>query len=256
MLIPTNYTFYADVVFFTVIAIVIWRSVFQTFNKEMTKRKKKQDGALFSASIRTVRIIDDLRSLSKILPFSDMLHAVLLGRKLKALAYLSSKKPLVYKSIWEDSRLAYQEHRGSVADTAPPLTLFKSDEGIEKMLAGSSKLLNFLKSELKRNPSHPEWVSAEFKRMTEIAVTLKVHQLLAYSKKAANLGKQGTAKQSLKEAKEILLKFPSNLELNGLREDVNYSLLKYNIPIVEPPPHQLFVSEDGLERMFGEKRGW
>lgn len=253
---PVQHTFYIDVAIFTIVTIAVFKSVVPIFKNERAQRRKTRDAALLSASIRTVRIINDLLSLSKILPFSEMLYAVLLGRKLKALAYLSSKKPRAYQSTWEASRLAYYEHRGSVTDIVPPLTLINNDERIETMLSGASKLINFLKSEMKRNPSHPEWVKAEHKRMTEIAVTLKIHQLLTYSKRAAVLGKPGTAKQSLKEAKEILLKYPHSLELKGLREDVNYLLMKYNIPVVELPTPQKPLSEDGLERMFGEKQGW
>lgn len=242
--------------------LLFWTAILPVFKN--TKKEQQQQG--LQASLRrhaqTAQKMEGLLRSSSLLPMTDMLCAIILGRKLRSLAVLKDHRVSGSMEAWEDARRRYHDHRGLITSAPPPLLLPTQEPRRRSMQQAANQLLTFLKSELASNPHHPEWVRAEIQRITEIDIELSVDADLHQARNAITVGREGSARQFLTKARDTLMRHPHAAELQGLREDVITMLNRYNISHHIPAPKLLEQkvplenTGDGLDRMFGEKQGW
>lgn len=246
-----------DALLFGVIALALWFSIWTTIREAKKTQRTAQSMQYVKRLMHTAKTTETLLELQKILPLSDMLCAILLGRKLRCLTLLKQLSIPGVEEAWDFARSRYHEHRGNITESPPVLQLPAHEETRQKMYRGSLRVLAFLRKEMNSNPSHPEWVRVEISRMTEIHITLQVHGLMLFAQKSSAIGREGTARQSLQEARDLLMQHQQLTDLSGLKEDVIRALDEHKIQhALKPILPEVNESTDGLERMFGEKQGW
>lgn len=249
-----------DVLIIAFIFFLVWFGIAPLFRHTKTEQKKKGIVSSIKHHIDIAQRMETLLKHGALIPMSDMLCTIILGRKLRSLSVLKDLKVGGASVAWEDARRRYHDHRGLITNPAPLLILPTQEQRRQKMLIACRMILNFLRKELSSHPHHPEWVRAEIQRLTEIDIELSVDGDLHQARNAMTVGREGSARQFLTKARDTLMRHPHAAELKGLREDVIRMLERHNIEHNIPSRKQISTtsetSDDGLERMFGEKQGW
>lgn len=249
-----------DLIITLFVFLVAWLGLWPIIREARKAKKSKMVSQPIVQSMATAEAMESLTQLSAIVPMSDMLFAIILGRKLRCLSTLKESKVRGADAAWEDARRRYHDHRGMLAHPTAPLLLPAQENRRKKMQHACKKILHFLKKELAASPHHPDWIRAEIRRMTDIDIQLTVDGALHHARNAINVGRKGTAKQFLIKARDTLSTHPNPEEISGLRDDVIRLLeehhIEHSISRAILPDATPKGADDGLDRMFGEKQGW
>lgn len=255
---PQFILFATEATLLTAILAVIWFSILPAIKSSKKEKIENASTKRIDSLIRTIKMVDALLVLHHQLPFSDMLIAIILHRKLRCLTQLKKLGMRGIDGPWETTRQQYHEHRGNIGSADPLLSLPNRDVTREAKIRNCLKVIAFLKKELVADTPRPEWVKAEIARMTEVHIILKIHNLLAYAEKSSTMGREGIARQSLEEAKDLLIKNSHYQTLSGLKYDVIAALERHNMDTNMRAAQNVATQEpgDGLDKMFGQKQGW